>query len=207
MAVALDSGSRLRLVILPALFDEANRMRKFTLDVMRTLGTGGIDTFLPDLPGCNESLAPLRAQTLSSWREAADRAVRSFGISHVLTIRGGALLAPAGVPVIAYAPVTGARMVRTMMRARSIQAREAGHEESLASLADTGRKDGLDLAGWPIGAGMFREMEDAAPVASACATIDQGDLGGPGLWLRAEPGSDALQSETLASLVASAMQA
>lgn len=207
MAVAIDHGRSLRLLILPALFDEANRMRKFTVDSMRVLGTGGIDTFLPDLPGCNESRAPLQAQTLASWQQAAALAAQSSGATHVLTIRGGALLAPTSLPHIAYAPVTGARMLKPMLRARTIQAREAGREESLARLEETGREDGLDLSGWHLGAEMFRQMQDAVPAPANCVTVEQAELGSAGLWLRAEPGADAAQSATLARLVAAAMRA
>lgn len=207
MALTIETGSELRLLIVPALFDEANRMRRFTVETMRALGSVGIDTFLPDLPGCNESLAPLKTQTLSSWREAAGRAAQTFGVTHALTIRGGALVAPAEIPCIRYAPVTGAKILRAMLRARSIQAREAGRVESLAGLAETGREQGLDLSGWEMGAGMFRQMEDAAPVTAGCTTIEQAELGSAGLWLRAEPGEDADQVRTFALLVAAAMKA
>ncbi|WP_174294077.1 alpha/beta hydrolase family protein [Alteripontixanthobacter muriae] len=207
MALTIDAGSELRLLILPALFDEANRMRRMTVDTMRALGSVGIDTFLPDLPGCNESLAPLKTQTLSSWQEAAGRAAQTFGVTHALTIRGGALVGPAEIPCIRYAPVTGAKMLRAMLRARSIQAREAGREESLAGLAETGRKEGLDLSGWTLGAEMFRQMEDAVPVPAACTTIEQTELGSSGLWLRAEPGEDADQVRTFARLLAAAIKA
>lgn len=207
MALTIETGSEMRLLIVPALFDEANRMRRFTVETMRALGSAGIDTFLPDLPGCNESLAPLKTQTLSSWREAAGRAAQTFGVTHALTIRGGALIAPAEIPCIRYAPVTGAKILRAMLRARSIQAREAGRVESLAGLAETGREQGLDLSGWKIGAGMFRQMEDAVPVAAGCTTIEQTELGSAGLWLRAEPGEDADQIRAFALLVAAAVKA
>ena len=62
--------------MLPAWFDEGNKLRHFTVEVMRRLDGAGIDSFLPDLPGCNESLAPLEQQTLESWRtEAAEAAL------------------------------------------------------------------------------------------------------------------------------------
>ena len=69
------------------MFDEANKLRHFTIELMRRLDTAGIDTFLPDLPGCNESLAPLEAQTgwqrsvSMPWETLAD-AVR-FAIDEV----------------------------------------------------------------------------------------------------------------------------
>ena len=91
LAVALDRSRERRVLVLPALFDEANKLRHFTVEVMRLLDTAGIDTFLPDLPGCNESLALLDRQTLGGWRDAAALAARHFGATQVLTFRGGAL--------------------------------------------------------------------------------------------------------------------
>ena len=49
----------------PALFDEANKLRRrHTVEVIRRLDAAGIDCLLPDLPGCGESLSPLAEQTL-----------------------------------------------------------------------------------------------------------------------------------------------
>src|SRR5690606_7125640 len=93
-ALAFDHGRSARLLVLPALFDEANKLRHFTVEVMRRLDRAGIDCFLPDLPGCNESLAPLEAQTLTGWREAAGKAANRFAATHALTVRGSALCAP-----------------------------------------------------------------------------------------------------------------
>jgi hypothetical protein len=44
-----------RLLIVPALFDEGNRMRRLTVEVMRRLAASGIASVLPDLPGLQES--------------------------------------------------------------------------------------------------------------------------------------------------------
>ena len=60
---SIDHGRALRVLILPALFDEANKLRRFTVQVMRKLDAAGVDSFLPDLPGCNESLQPVENQT------------------------------------------------------------------------------------------------------------------------------------------------
>ena len=99
-ALAFDRGREHRLLILPALFDEANKLRHFTVEVMRGLDRAGLDCFLPDLPGCNESLAPLDGQTLVGWREAAGAAAEHHRATHVLTIRGGGLCAPEGWPIL-----------------------------------------------------------------------------------------------------------
>lgn len=201
-AVAFDRGREPRVLVLPALFDEANKLRHFTVEVMRRFDAAGIDSFLPDLPGCNESLAPLDAQTLTGWRQAAEAAATHFGATHALTIRGGALYSPA-LPTWCYAPATGTSVLRAMLRARVIASKEAGIEETRDALLELGRELGLELAGYCLGAAMIGELEIAEPSDGAVlANIAQADLGGPGLWLRAEPDHDPAQAEALARIVA-----
>ena len=185
MALVAGQNGKHRLLIIPALFDEANRLRRFTVEVMRRLAGAGIDCFLPDLPGCNESTAPLVHQTPSDWQLAMIGAAEHFRASHILAIRGGALVAPAHLPGWHYAPTTGASQLRQMLRARIISAREAGREETQDSLLTQGREQGLTLAG-----------------TEAQSTISQDMLGGPGLWLRAEPGENREQADALAAIIA-----
>jgi hypothetical protein len=201
-AVAFDRGRQRRVLVLPALFDEANKLRHFTVEVMRRLDAAGIDTFLPDLPGYNESRAPLEAQTLHGWREAAEAAGVHFGATEALAIRGGALCEPADLPMRRYAPATGASILRAMLRARVIANKEAGVEETREALLDRGLQEGLELAGYRLGATMIRELETAEPTGVALANIAQGDLGGAGPWLRAEPDHDPAQADKLAAIVA-----
>lgn len=203
LLLSFDETRERRVLILPALFDEANKLRRFTVQVMRKLDGAGADCFLPDLPGCNESLAPLNDQRITSWREAVGCAAAQTGATHFLTIRGGALLAPADLPGWHYAPQTGPKLLRAMLRARIIAAREDGRDESSDQLLETGRDAGLTLAGWPIGAAMFRELETATPhVTEQTSEIAQKTLGGAGLWLRAEPDEDEEQAAALAAIVA-----
>ena len=202
LLVSFDEERAMRVLILPALFDEANKLRRFTLDVMRALDLAGIDSFLPDLPGCNESLAPLVDQTLESWRGAAAAVSEEVSATHVLAIRAGTLVAPVTMPGWHYAAQTGPKLLRGMLRARTIAAREAGREESSEALLSLGRQEGLELAGWQLGAAMFRGLESAEPVQSeATETITQKELGGPGLWLRAEPGEAPDQARALAAII------
>lgn len=202
LVLKFDARRAKRVLVLPALFDEANKLRRFTVQMMRALDAAGIDSFAPDLPGCNESLSPLERQTLAGWSEAVLAASREFAATHVLSIRAGALLMPEGLPGWLYAPQTGAKLLRGMIRARTIAAREDGREEKSDQLMDLGRSEGLTLAGWQIGAEMLRELEAAQPRQRENQTeIAQSALGGPGLWLRAEPDEDAAQSETLATLI------
>lgn len=205
LLVALDEGRDRRVLILPGWFDEANKLRRFTIAAMRALDELGVDSFLPDLPGCNESLVPLAEQTLSGWRTCAEEAAHQTGATHVLGVRAGALLAPAGLSGWLYAPQTGAKTLRAMIRARTIAAREAGREETSEALLAQGREHGLTLAGWSLGAEMLRELESAVPREGTHHTvIEQKQLGGAGLWLRAEPGEDQARSQALAALIAGA---
>ncbi len=203
LLIAFDESREQRVLILPAWFDEANKMRRLTVQMMRVLDQAGIDSFLPDLPGCNESLVPLKEQSVSAWRACALAAVDHVGASHVLAIRAGALLAPPNLPGWLYAPQTGPKVLRGMIRARAIAAREAGREESAEELQELGRSEGLTLAGWSIGPQMFRELETAEPITGDMhATVEQKKIGGAGLWLRAEPGDNEEQAQALAKIVA-----
>ena len=208
LLVSFYEGRGVCVLVLPAWFDEANRMRRFTVEVMRHLHRLGIDCLLPDLPGCNESLAPLDRQTIASWREAAKAAAHGFGATHVLAIRAGALIAPPALPGWHYAPQTGPKLLRAMIRARTIAAREAGREETSEALMALGRSEGLTLAGWQIGQAMFGELEQAKPDQSDIQrVVEQSELGGAGLWLRAEPGDDPAQALALAEMIAAEAQA
>ena len=202
-AFAFDRRRARRVLVLPALFDEANKTRHLLTETMRRLDGAGIDSFLPDLPGCNESLAPLEAQTLAGWRAAAQSAAAYFGATNVLTVRAGALLVPPGLPGWRYAAFAGANALRALLRARTIASREAGRAETIEGLAEDGRTQGIELAGYRLGAAMFRELEAAElPDAGPLHEIDQGTIGGGGMWLRAEPGFDESQADALAAVIA-----
>ncbi len=203
LLVAFDQARPMRVLVCPAWFDEANKLRRFTVEVMRQLDKAGIDSFLPDLPGCNDSLAPLEPQTLSGWKAAMTAAAHSLRATHVLAIRAGVLLAPSRLPGWLYAPQSGPKLLRGMIRARTIAAREAGREEKAEALLALGSTEGLMLGGWPLGPAMIRELAKAEPqLADGQSEIAQSQLGGPGLWLRAEPDEDPRQANALAAIVA-----
>ena len=201
-ALAFDRGRDLRILIVPALFDEANRMRRMLVDAMRLLDAAGIDTFLPDLPGCNESPQDFAAQSLHGWRTAMEQAARHFGASDVLAVRGGALVYPATLPGWVLEPAKGPSILRQLIRARTIAAREAGQHEDSAALLEKGRSEGLDLAGYQCGASLIAGLQDALPQIEGQRIIAQAELGGGGLWLRAEPAAAAGQSAALARIIA-----
>jgi hypothetical protein len=202
-ALVFDRGRAWRLLIVPALFDEANCLRRLTVEVMRRLDGAGIDCFLPDLPGCNESLQPLESQTPASWRAAMAAAAERFGATHALGIRGGALLAPPHLPCWRYAPASGAAILRQLMRGRMVASREAGIAETQQGLLEAGLRDGLELAGHRLGSefvAQFQALEaEPAPVMHE---IDQDLIGGGPLWLRAEPDEDRHQADALAAILA-----
>jgi hypothetical protein len=203
LLVAFDRGRPVRVLVCPAWFDEANKLRRFTVEVMRRLDRAGIDSLLPDLPGCNESLDPLQEQTLAGWRSAMIAAAKALRATHVLAIRAGALVAPAGLPGWHYAAQSGPKLLRGMIRARTIASREAGVAETSEALMAQGRAAGLVLGGWSIGPALFAALESAEPApAPGQSDIPQSALGGPGLWLRAEPGEDAGQAGRLAAIIA-----
>jgi len=200
-ALAFDSGRPSRLLIVPALFDEANRMRRFTVEVMRRLDLAGIDSFLPDLPGCNESLQPLEQQTPQSWRAAMEDAATHFAATHVLAVRGGALVAPDELPGWHYAPVKGANILRQQIRGRIVASREAGATETQEHLMATALATGIELAGHRLSAEFVGQLQELIP-AARLEVILQETIGGGGLWLRAEPDEDRAQADALAAIVA-----
>ena len=83
--------------------------------------------------------------------------------------------------------------------------REAGREESAAALLEQGQAEGLVLAGYPLSAAMVAGLQAATPPAGM-AVIAQSDIGGAGLWLRAEPDEDAAQAKALGNAIAMALQ-
>lgn len=205
-ALASDGARVLRLLIVPALFDEGNRLRRFTAEVMRRLAMTGIDSFLPDLPGCNESLLPLEQQEPVDWLDAVAAAAHHFRATHVLGIRGGCLITPTDLPTWHYAPIKAAAILRQMLRARMLSSREAGREESRDQLAALALASGIELAGYRLGADFYRHFEPMVPDPAA-SVIAQEALGGSGLWLRAEPDEDGAQADALAAILSRAIAA
>jgi hypothetical protein len=203
---ALTFGRRRskRLLIVPALFDEANRLRRLAVETMRRLDGAGIDSILPDLPGTNESLQPLAIQEPHDWADAMTAAARQFGATHVLGMRGGCLFTQVGLPALHYAPVKAASLLRQMLRARTLAAREAGREETREGLMELALAHGIELTGHRLGAEFIRQFEPLEPPGEAI-TIAQDTIGGSGLWLRAEPGESADQADALAAAIAVAL--
>ena len=192
-----------RVLIAPALFEEANKTRRLLAQTMRLLAERGVASVLPDLPGCGESLAPLERQDLASWRRAMAAAAKQFATSHVLSVRGGAAVAPRTGPGWRFEPVGARSQLRTLLRTRMLAARESGVEESGSRLLDEGRYHGLELAGYRLGPKMVTALETAdLPRTSKRATLTLAELGGVPLWRNAEPGEDPALAAALAARIA-----
>lgn len=204
-ALAFDRGQAVRLLVIPALFDEGHKLRHLCVEVMRRLDGSGIDSFLPDLPGTNESTADLNHLTLADWAAATIAAAHHFRPSHVLAVRGGGLIVPPGLPGWCYGPVKGSSLLRTMLRARVLSAREAGREESGEGLLVEAQEHGIELAGYRLSAGMVQQVQAASP--AALAEIEQDVVGGSPLWLRAEPDYAPAQADALAAYLTMAVRA
>lgn len=201
-AFVLDRSRQKRVLILPAWFEEASRMRRFTVEVMRRLDEAGVDSFLPDLPGCNESLSLLANQTPDGWRDMATAAAKHFNATHVLGIRGGGLILPASLPGWHYAPVKGAGLLRHMLRARIFTAREAGVNETQDGLVSEALEHGIELAGYAFSSEFIRQFQNLVPTPRDGLTelAPQHGSGGA-LWLRAEPGEDPEAAKDLATQI------
>lgn len=206
-ALCFDEGRQHRLLVVPALFDEFNRMRRLTVEVMRRLDASGIDCVLPDFPGTNESLQPLEIQSTEDWSDAMSTAARHFSATHVLGIRGGCLFTPPALPGWHYAPAKGANLLRQMLRARMLAGREVGREETREALMERALIEGIELTGHRLGAEMIARLEALEPAAREdISRIEQETVGGSGLWLRAEPGDSASQADALASVLVMAFR-
>lgn len=206
-AAAFDRARAVRVLIVPPLFEEMNRTRRMLIETQRALDALGVDSILPDLPGCNESLQAFSAQSLGSWRAAMAAAARHFAATHVLAVRGGALVFPTNLPGWVLEPQKGTAVLRQLLRARVLAAKEAGREENSADLLEQGRQHGLELAGYRLSAALIAGLDAALPEDEGQRVIRQAELGGSPLWLRSEPGEDPAQSAALARIIAAEAQA
>ena len=196
-----DVGAAARtILIFPPLFDEMNRTRRMIVETMRGLALRGVSSMLPDLPGCNESLAPMSQQSVTGWRNAVADVTRQYQVTHIAAIRGGCLLDDAAeLPCLRLAPVAGASLLKTMLRTRIAADREAGVSVSMEELRALGDNADLDLAGYRLSPRMLNELDAAIPVQGDLLTeVQMSDVAGTPLWLRSEPGENADMSEALA---------
>lgn len=201
-----DMNSTRKALIIPPLFDEMNRVRRMLVCAMRDLAARGVATFLPDLPGTNESLALMPEQDLEMWRTAMILAAEQLGATHIAAIRGGALVDD-GLPDVPHwrlAPVKGASLIKTMMRTRIAGDKEAGMSTSMDDLLAEAQISRVELSGNLLNLKMVDQLTTAEPAAlPRVHTVNVGDgpdmITGSALWLRAEPQDDAAMSAALAA--------
>lgn len=201
---------RATILIVPPLFEEANRTRHTLVLAMRALAADSFAALLPDLPGQNESLVPLESVDLASWQNAlAEAAATIDGPPIIASLRGGALIDhhPKAAAWWRLAPVGGASLLRTLMRARVAADREGGVTSSLDSLQAEAATAPLLLAGNRLSPAMIAQLGSAEtqPVARLrTVTLGSGAdaIAGTPLWLRAEPGEDAAMAKAIAADIA-----
>lgn len=193
----LRHGSRspVTLLVLPALFEEANRMRRFTVCVMRSLAPMGIGTILPDLPGTGESETALRETEFSDWEEAVG--TLAGGVQGSIALRGGALLDRPMTNRWRIAPETGERLLRDMVRATAFST-----GSSVVELDRQARATPTRLAGNLLSPSMFSALHEAEPTGGAHVTT----VTGPKLWRAAEPTEDADFARRIAEDIAAWVQ-
>ncbi|MEG3166059.1 hypothetical protein U1701_15795 [Sphingomonas sp. PB2P19] len=197
-----DSGPV--LLVAPALFEEANRLRAFTVAIMRALASHGVASVLPDLPGTNDSLIATEDARLDDWQDAFAAAVparRTYGFA----IRGGALVDARAALAGRYhlSPPTGADIVRDLVRTRLAGVREGGAAFDPADIDRPGPP--IELAGNAIARDLLSALKSAEPSQADRVARLEGDgrpadrvFAGRPLWRAAEPGTD----QTLAAAVA-----
>lgn len=204
-----------RVLIVPPLFDEANRLRRTLVLAMRALADRGVASLLPDLPGQNESLVPTVAVDLDQWRSAVAAIVAAEpGPVMIASLRGGALIdnGAAAAGWWRLAPAPGASLLRTMLRARVASDREAGISSSIDSLIGDAQHSPLLLAGNLLSPVMVEQLQAALPVETdplCTVTLGAGpsDVAGSPLWLRAEPDEDAVMATAMAENISGWMRA
>lgn len=206
-----------RVLLVPPLFDEMNRMRRMLVDVMQSLESLQICSFLPDLPGTNESLVALDQISLADWQGAVWACAQQHDISHLASFRGGALAVAAlpGASHWIFTPAKGPTILRTMLRTKVAADREAGRNTGLAELAAQAETGPIELAGNIIGPELFAQLNAAdipemknqriVRLESDSKPAD-GQIAGSALWLRAEPDDDPAMSAAIARDIAGWMR-
>jgi hypothetical protein len=196
-----DARASRHILIVPPLFDEMNRVRRMLANAMRRLAERGVQSLLPDLPGCNESPVQLAGQTIETWQEAVAAAALQLGATHIASIRGGALIDhKTGLPTWRLATVKGSSLLKTMLRTRMAAEKEAGRSVTIEQLMASAQSGPLELSGYALGINMLESLDSALPTANSnLHEAALSDIDGSALWLRAEPQDDPVMSMSLAA--------
>ena len=188
------------VLVAPALFEEANRTRAFTVGILRLLAGHGMASVLPDLPGQGESSLPTHEARLTDWRNAfasvAAAVQRERSVSGIVSIRGGALVDTL-VPVTArwhLSPISGDDVIRDLRRVR--------HLSSGTKPNDGGNL--VEVAGNLLSPTLLDELSASAvrPARVVRLETDSRDadrkVPGVALWRTSEPTTNGMLSRILA---------
>jgi hypothetical protein len=175
------------LTVLPALFEEANRMRRFTVCVMRLLTARGIGTVLSDFPGTGESEMALADVSFEDWQRFAATLAQDYPAS--IAFRGGSLLDAPFKHRWQLAADNGERLLRDMVRATAFST-----GVTAAGLDAQARADPVRLAGNIVNPALYAALHTATPAPGASAST----IEGPKLWRLAEPGDDPAYAAAIA---------
>ncbi len=195
--------ARWRVLLIPPLFDEANRMRRTLAMTMRALADQGVASLLPDLPAQGESLLPNEAATLELWREGLRELARNERPLIVASWRGGALIDDAVEGALGWwrmSPVAGASLVRALLRTRIAGDKEGGRTTTADSLRRDAAAAPVELGGYRLSGAMLDQLDRATPVAvSPVREVTPAEMNGSALWLRSQPGEDRAMAEAMAA--------
>ncbi|APG63647.1 hypothetical protein LPB140_06190 [Sphingorhabdus lutea] len=197
-----------RILIIPPLFDEMNRMRRFICQFMTSSISFQLGSTVLDLPGCNESLQLLANQDLEIWQQAVAVAATRFQATHILSFRGGTLIDHVpNLPIFRVAPCKGRSLLSTLMRTEIITQKEMGNIVNSDHYFAQSKLGPICLAGNMLGTNMVNALQNAQPHNAPhvhTIKIGNGDnmISGSALWLRAEPGEDEHMANMLAAHIA-----
>jgi hypothetical protein len=190
-------------IILSPLFEEMNFTRALVADLARNLATHRIGSWLPDLPGTGESGRSLGEIMWQDWRDATrsccDAVAHATGATpHLVSIRGGALLADAaqGRSWWSFAPASGASLLRQLERIDRISGLKVA-PQSIDIM--------YECAGYQLNREMRAGLAAATPLTPTVPfRIAPAELAGEGvpLWHRAEPMRDPALAAALAADIA-----
>lgn len=199
------------VLLVPPLFEELNRCRALLAGVMRGLAAGGMRAVLPDLPGTGESLRRLEDIAWTDWIGAVglvsfDLKAR-WQVPLVASFRGGCLTdqQAEGLSRWRFAPVTGAALMRDLVRAKQATMSE---KTKAAAIEAQGLQEPTEFAGYVIPPAIFAPLRGAGPangdlvrtvrLESDPAPADLKLTGKP-LWRQSEPGNDHALATALAA--------
>lgn len=185
------------VLIAPALFEEANRLRGWTIALMRELAHRGVASVLPDLPGQGESVWKTEHCAVAKWRTALATAAASLGKPHLFAIRGGTLLDGECLTAGRYhfAPVPGGDLIRDLVRIRQLSAEENDEAFNPEAIRPPGPP--VELAGNILSRWLIDDLKAAMPRTADRVARPETDaraaqmrLTGTALWRRARPEED-----------------